>query len=183
MAILTFVMFTVWALVRSFMNRPPGDYETEVCDIRLKDKKYNEAIKNFNGGNFLSEEYDKIYDSFRNMLNNFLATENGIIKERMYILLKFFIYFLNENDLETVKYLLDDDFVIKINNTKVSINHLKETMEVYDMYLTGIDITHDLNSVSGTITIDDTYKIIMNVNVGYKKLTIRSIEITNATIA
>ena len=79
--------------------------------------------------------------------------------------------------------MLDDDFVIKINNTKVSINHLKETMEVYDMYLTGIDITHDLNSVSGTITIDDTYKIIMNVNVGYKKLTIRSIEITNATIA
>jgi len=44
MAILTFVMFTVWALVRSFMNRPPGDYETEVCDIRLKDKKYGEAI-------------------------------------------------------------------------------------------------------------------------------------------
>ena len=45
MAILTFVMFTVWALVRSFMNRPPGDYETEVCDIRLKDKKYDEAIE------------------------------------------------------------------------------------------------------------------------------------------
>ena len=44
MAILTFVMFTVWDLVRSFMNRPPGDYETEVCDIRLKDKKYDEAI-------------------------------------------------------------------------------------------------------------------------------------------
>jgi len=44
MAILTFVMFTVWALVRSFMNRPQGDYETEVCDIRLKDKKYDEAI-------------------------------------------------------------------------------------------------------------------------------------------
>ena len=45
MAILTFVMFTVWALVKSFMNRPPGDYETEVCDIRLKDKKYDEAIE------------------------------------------------------------------------------------------------------------------------------------------
>jgi tetratricopeptide (TPR) repeat protein len=27
------------------MNRPPGDYETEVCDIRLKDKKYDEALK------------------------------------------------------------------------------------------------------------------------------------------
>ena len=45
MAILTFVMFTVWGFVRSFMDRPPGDYETEVCDIRLKDKKYNEALK------------------------------------------------------------------------------------------------------------------------------------------
>ena len=45
MAILTFVMFTVWALVRSFMNRPPGDYETEVCDNRLKDKQYGKAIK------------------------------------------------------------------------------------------------------------------------------------------
>ena len=44
MAILTFVMFTVWALVRSFMNRPPGDYETEVCDIRLKDKQYEKAV-------------------------------------------------------------------------------------------------------------------------------------------
>ena len=27
------------------MNRPAGDYETEVCDIRLKDKKYDEAIE------------------------------------------------------------------------------------------------------------------------------------------
>jgi len=45
MAILTFVMFTVWALVRSFMNRPPGDYETEVCDMRLKDKLYDEAMQ------------------------------------------------------------------------------------------------------------------------------------------
>jgi len=44
MAILTFVMFTVWGFVRSFMNRPAGDYETEVCDIRLKDKKYEEAL-------------------------------------------------------------------------------------------------------------------------------------------
>ena len=45
MAILTFVMFTVWGFVRSFMDRPPGDYETEVCDIRLKDKKYVEALE------------------------------------------------------------------------------------------------------------------------------------------
>ena len=45
MAIITFVMFTIWGFVRSFMNRPPGDYETEVCDIRLKDKKYDQALK------------------------------------------------------------------------------------------------------------------------------------------
>tara|TARA_B100001105_G_scaffold244237_1_gene225826 strand:+ start:163 stop:783 length:621 start_codon:yes stop_codon:yes gene_type:complete len=44
MAILTFVMFTVWAFVRSFMNRPAGDYETEVCDMRLKDKLYDKAL-------------------------------------------------------------------------------------------------------------------------------------------
>ena len=48
MAILTFVMFTAWALVRSFMNRPAGDYETEVCDMRLKDKLYNKAIESAN---------------------------------------------------------------------------------------------------------------------------------------
>ena len=45
MAILTFVMFTIWGFVRSFMDRPPGDYETEVCDIRLKDKEYNKALE------------------------------------------------------------------------------------------------------------------------------------------
>ena len=44
MAILTFVMFTVWAFIKSFKNRPPGDYHTEVSDMRLKDKKYNEAL-------------------------------------------------------------------------------------------------------------------------------------------
>ena len=33
-----------WAFVKSFMNRPAGDYETEVCDIRLKDKEYEKAI-------------------------------------------------------------------------------------------------------------------------------------------
>ena len=48
MAILTFVMFTVFALVRSFMNRPLGDYETEVCDMRLKDKLYDKAIQSAN---------------------------------------------------------------------------------------------------------------------------------------
>ena len=44
MAVLTFVMFTVWAFVKSFKNRPPGDYHTEVCDNRLKDKEYEKAL-------------------------------------------------------------------------------------------------------------------------------------------
>tara|TARA_Y100000590_G_scaffold440084_1_gene565023 strand:- start:1769 stop:2389 length:621 start_codon:yes stop_codon:yes gene_type:complete len=44
MAIATFVMFTVWAILKSYMNRPAGDYETEVCDIRLKDKLYEKAL-------------------------------------------------------------------------------------------------------------------------------------------
>ena len=45
MAILTFVMFTIWAFVKSFRDRPLGDYETEVCDIRLKDKEYEKALE------------------------------------------------------------------------------------------------------------------------------------------
>ncbi len=45
MAVLTFVMFTVWAFIKSFKNRPPGDYHTEVCDNRLKDKEYEKALK------------------------------------------------------------------------------------------------------------------------------------------
>jgi len=35
----------MWAIIKSFIDRPPGDYETEVCDIRLKDKKYNQALE------------------------------------------------------------------------------------------------------------------------------------------
>ena len=48
MAIATFVMFTVWSFIRAYKNRPPGDYETEVCDIRLKDKKYDQALESAN---------------------------------------------------------------------------------------------------------------------------------------
>ena len=44
-AVSTFVMFTFWAVYKSFVNRPPGDYETEVCDNRLKDKMWDKAIK------------------------------------------------------------------------------------------------------------------------------------------
>ena len=48
MAVATFIMFTVWSFIRSYKNRPPGDYETEVCDIRLKDKKYDQSLESAN---------------------------------------------------------------------------------------------------------------------------------------
>ncbi|MBL61166.1 MAG: hypothetical protein CMI85_03460 [Candidatus Pelagibacter sp.] len=41
----TFVMFSVWMIIQSFINRPAGDYETQVCDQRLKDKLWDEAIE------------------------------------------------------------------------------------------------------------------------------------------
>jgi tetratricopeptide (TPR) repeat protein len=44
----TFVMFSVWMIIKSFMNRPPGDYETQVCDQRLKDKLWDQAIEQAN---------------------------------------------------------------------------------------------------------------------------------------
>jgi len=67
------------------MNRPAGDYETEVCDIRLKDKKYEEALEaankalkktpNHRGAMmckalvFISE---KKYDKANQILNNLI---------------------------------------------------------------------------------------------------------------
>ena len=44
----TFIMFTVWMLIKSFRDRPPGDYETQICDQRLKDKLWDEAIEQAN---------------------------------------------------------------------------------------------------------------------------------------
>lgn len=47
MMVATFVMFTVWAVVREFTEAPPGDYETRQGDILLTDEKYDEAIAKF----------------------------------------------------------------------------------------------------------------------------------------
>lgn len=47
MMVATFVMFTVWAVVREFTEAPPGDYETRQGDILLTDRKYDEAIAKF----------------------------------------------------------------------------------------------------------------------------------------
>ena len=91
MAILTFVMFTVWGFVRSFMDRPPGDYETEVCDIRLKDKKYDQAI----------EAADKALDKTPNHRGAMMCKALVFISEKKYIeadkVLTNLIIFLEKN--------------------------------------------------------------------------------------
>ena len=93
MAILTFVMFTVWGFVKSFMNRPPGDYETEVCDIRLKDKKYDQAL----------EAANKALDKTPNHRGAMMCKALIFISEKKYIeadkVLTNLIIFL-ENNLE-----------------------------------------------------------------------------------
>ena len=96
MAILTFVMFTVWGFVRSFMDRPPGDYETEVCDIRLKDKKYDQAL----------EAANKALDKTSNHRGAMMCKALVFISEKKYIeadkVLTNLIIFLEKN-------LEDDD--------------------------------------------------------------------------
>ena len=91
MAILTFVMFTIWGFVRSFMNRPPGDYETEVCDIRLKDKKYVQAL----------EEANKALNKTPNHRGAMMCKALVFISEKKYIkadkVLSKLIIFLEKN--------------------------------------------------------------------------------------
>ena len=47
-ALATFVMFTFWAVVKQYVQVPPGDYEVRQGDILLGDKKFDEALERFN---------------------------------------------------------------------------------------------------------------------------------------
>ena len=47
MVIATFVMFTIWAVVRQFVEAPAGDYEVRQGDILLGDKEYGQALERF----------------------------------------------------------------------------------------------------------------------------------------
>ena len=47
MAILTVVGFIFWDIIGDFVNRPPGDYQTEVGDLRLREGLYDEAMAAF----------------------------------------------------------------------------------------------------------------------------------------
>lgn len=47
MAIATFAMFTVSAVVKQFKEVPPGDYQVRQGDLRLGERKYDEALAAF----------------------------------------------------------------------------------------------------------------------------------------
>jgi tetratricopeptide (TPR) repeat protein len=47
MAVLTVGGFIFWDIVSDFVNRPPGDYHTEVGDLRLRDGRHDEALAEF----------------------------------------------------------------------------------------------------------------------------------------
>ncbi len=48
MGVATFAMFTVWAVLKSYVKAPPGDYEVRQGDILLGDREYDSAIQRFN---------------------------------------------------------------------------------------------------------------------------------------
>ena len=47
LAFATFIMFTVWAVMRQMKEVPEGDYEVRQGDIFLSDQKYDKAIERF----------------------------------------------------------------------------------------------------------------------------------------
>ena len=48
MAIATFAMFSVWAVIKSYTQTPEGDYEVRQGDIFLGVEKYDDALERFN---------------------------------------------------------------------------------------------------------------------------------------
>lgn len=48
MALATFAMFTFWAVVKNYVQSPPGDYEVRQGDILLGDGEYDAALERFN---------------------------------------------------------------------------------------------------------------------------------------
>lgn len=47
MAFATFGMFSLWAVLKTYTQAPPGDYEVRQGDILLGDRKFDEAIGRF----------------------------------------------------------------------------------------------------------------------------------------
>jgi len=151
MAILTFVMFTVWGFVRSFMDRPPGDYETEVCDIRLKDKKYEQAL----------EAANKALNKTPNHRGAMMCKALVFISEKKYIkadkVLSKLIIFLEKN-------LEDDDrtgigtLAAAYANRGIIKDRNKNYEGALQDYIKALGIDHDAVAGPGLGTIILNYK-------------------------
>lgn len=57
MAVATFVMFTIWALIRQVEESPFGDFEVRQGDIFLTDGKYDKAIERFEEALIVSPDH------------------------------------------------------------------------------------------------------------------------------
>ncbi len=57
LAIATFVMFSFWAVLRSYVQAPTGDYEVRQGDILLSDGKYEKALERFNAALEVSPDH------------------------------------------------------------------------------------------------------------------------------
>ena len=151
MAILTFVMFTVWGFVRSFMNRPAGDYETEICDIRLKDKKYEQAL----------EAANKALTKTPNHRGAMMCKALVFISEKKYIeadkILSNLIIFLEKN-------LEDDDrtgigtLAAAYANRGIIQDRNKKYEEALKDYVRALGIDHEAVAGPGLGTIILNYK-------------------------
>ena len=151
MAILTFVMFTIWAFVKSFKNRPLGDYETEVCDNRLKDKLYEKAL---NAANTALEKSP-------NHRGAIMCKALIFISEKKYSLateeLSYLINFL-ENNIE------DDDktgigtLAAAYANRGIIKDRNKNYKEALKDYIKALGIDHEAVAGPGLGTIILNYK-------------------------
>ena len=151
MAILTFVMFTVWGFVRSFMNRPAGDYETEVCDIRLKDNKYEQAL----------EAANKALNKTTNHRGAMMCKALVFISEKKYFeadeVLSKLIIFLEKN-------LEDDDrtgigtLAAAYANRGIIKDRSKKYEEALKDYVKALGIDHEAVAGPGLGTIILNYK-------------------------
>jgi len=151
MAILTFVMFTVWGFVRSFMNRPPGDYETEVCDIRLKDKKYKQAL----------EAANKALDKTPNHRGAMMCKALVFISEKKYIkadnILSDLVIFLEKN-LEKDDKTGIGTLAAAYANRGIIKDRNKNYEEALKDYIKALGIDHEAVAGPGLGTIILNYK-------------------------
>jgi len=151
MAIATFVMFTVWAFVRSYMNRPPGDYETEVCDIRLKDKLYDKALKAANDA----------LDKTPNHRGALMCKALVFISQKMYLEaeqeLNYLINFL-ENNLEQDDSTGIGTLAASYANRGIIKDRREEYEEALKDYVKALGIDHEAVAGPGLGTVILNYK-------------------------